>query len=75
MCVKLPHSLRVFENRALKGFYGNKGGGEVTGGWRKLRNEVLRNLCSAPNIITVIKKEMGRAYTGEKCIHSFGGKN
>jgi hypothetical protein len=28
---------------------------EVTGGWRKLRNEELRNLYSLPSIIRIIK--------------------
>jgi hypothetical protein len=28
---------------------------EATGGWRKLHNEKLHNLYSAPNIVTVIK--------------------
>jgi hypothetical protein len=27
---------------------------EVTGGWRKLHNEVLHNLYSSPSIITMI---------------------
>jgi len=37
---------------------------EVTGEWRKLRNEELHDLCRSPNIIQVIKKkEMGWAYS------------
>ena len=48
-------------------------GEEVTGDWRKFRNEQLHDLCFSPNIIRVIKEhEMGRAcgtYGGEeKCI-------
>jgi hypothetical protein len=31
---------------------------EVTGDWRKLHNEELRNLCSSPNIIRLIKSRM-----------------
>jgi hypothetical protein len=27
----------------------------VTGGWRRLHNEELNDLCSSPNIIRVIK--------------------
>jgi hypothetical protein len=27
----------------------------VTGGWRRLHNEELHNLCSSPNIIRVMK--------------------
>jgi hypothetical protein len=28
---------------------------EVTGGWRKVRNEELHNLYSSPNIIRMVK--------------------
>jgi hypothetical protein len=28
---------------------------EVVGGWRRLHNEELHNLCSSPNIIRVIR--------------------
>jgi hypothetical protein len=31
---------------------------KVTGGWRKLRNDELRNLYSSPNIIRIIKSRM-----------------
>jgi hypothetical protein len=33
---------------------------EVTGGWRKLRNEELHNLYSSPNIIRMIKSRWRR---------------
>jgi hypothetical protein len=33
---------------------------EVVGGWRKLHNEALHNLCASPNIIRVIKPRKGR---------------
>jgi hypothetical protein len=46
--------LRVFENRVLRTIFGPKRD-EVTGGWRKLRNEELPNLYSSPNIIRIIK--------------------
>jgi hypothetical protein len=36
------HRLRVFENRVLRRILGQKRD-EVTGGWRKLHNEKLRN--------------------------------
>jgi hypothetical protein len=36
------HRLRGFENKVLRSFGAE--GEEVTGGWRKLRNEGLRNL-------------------------------
>jgi hypothetical protein len=52
--------LRVFENRVLRGIFGPKRD-EVTGGWRKLHNEELHNLCSSPSIIRMIKSwRMGR---------------
>jgi hypothetical protein len=33
---------------------------KLTGGWRKLYNEELRNLYSSPNIIRMIKSGMMR---------------
>jgi hypothetical protein len=36
---------------------------EVTGGWRKLRNEELHNMYSSPSIITMIKSRRTR-WTG-----------
>jgi hypothetical protein len=44
----------VFENRVLRGIFGPKRD-EVTGGWRKLYNEELHNLCCSPSIIRIIK--------------------
>jgi hypothetical protein len=44
----------VFENRVLRRIFGQKRD-EVTGGWRKQRNEELHNLYSSPNIIRMIK--------------------
>jgi hypothetical protein len=44
----------MFENRVLRRTFGPKGD-EVTGDWRKVRNEELHNLFSSPNIITMIK--------------------
>jgi hypothetical protein len=32
----------------------------VTGGWRKLSNDKLRNLCSSPSIIRMIKSRRMR---------------
>jgi hypothetical protein len=37
----------------LKGTFGPKRE-EVAGGWRRLRNEELYNLCVSPNVIRVI---------------------
>jgi hypothetical protein len=48
------HRLRVFENRALRRIFGPKRD-EVTGNWRKLHNEELHNLHSAPSIVRMIK--------------------
>jgi hypothetical protein len=44
----------VFENRVLRRILGPKRD-EVTGEWRKLHNEELRDLYSSPSIIRIIK--------------------
>jgi hypothetical protein len=54
--------LRVFENRVLRRIFGPKRN-EMTGGWRKLHNEELRNLYSSPDIIKIIKSRRMR-WTG-----------
>jgi hypothetical protein len=46
--------LRVFENRVLRRIFGPKRD-EVTGEWRKVRNEELNKLYSSPNVLRVIK--------------------
>jgi hypothetical protein len=43
----------VFENRVLRRIFGPKRD-EVTGGWRKVRNEELHNLYCSPSIIRMI---------------------
>jgi hypothetical protein len=49
----------VFENRVLRRIFGLKRG-EVTGEWRKLRNEELRDLYSSPSMIRIFKsRRMG----------------
>jgi hypothetical protein len=50
------HRLRVFENKVLRRIFGPTRD-EVTGGWRKLHNEALRDLYSSPStrIIRIIK--------------------
>jgi len=55
--------LRVFENRVLRRIFGPKRD-EVTGEWRKLRNEELNDLYWSPNIFSgdqIEKNEMGWA--------------
>ena len=46
--------LRVFENRTLRRIFGPTRD-EVTGEWRKLRNEELNDLYWSPYIVRVIK--------------------
>jgi hypothetical protein len=53
------HRLRVFENRVLRRIFGPKRD-EVTGGWIKLYNNELRDLCSLPSIIIIIKSRRMR---------------
>jgi PAS domain-containing protein len=54
LILKEEHRLRVFENRVLRRIFGYKRD-EVTGEWRKLHNEELRELYSPPSIIRMIK--------------------
>jgi hypothetical protein len=51
--------LRVFENRVLRRIFGPKRD-EVTGEWRKLHNEELRDLYSSLSIIRIIKSRKMR---------------
>jgi hypothetical protein len=53
LTLREEHRLRVFENRLLRRISGPKRD-EVTGGWRKLHNEELRNLYSSASIIRMI---------------------
>jgi hypothetical protein len=53
------HGLRVFENWVLRKIFGPKRD-EVTGEWRKLHNEELRDLYSSPSIIRIIKSRRMR---------------
>jgi hypothetical protein len=45
LTLREEHGLRVFENRVLRRIFGPKRD-EVTGEWRKLHNEDLRDLYS-----------------------------
>ena len=51
--------LRVFENRVLRRVFGPKRD-EVTGEWRKLHNEELRDFYSLHNIVRVVKSRRMR---------------
>jgi len=51
--------LRVFEKRVLRRVFGSKRD-EVTGEWRKLHNEELRDLYSLPIIVRVVKSRRMR---------------
>ena len=53
------HSLRVFENRVLRGIFGAKRD-ELAGEWRKLHNEELYDTYSSPNIVRVVKSRIKR---------------
>jgi hypothetical protein len=54
LTLRKERRLRVFENRVLRGIFGQKRD-EVTGGWRKLPSEELHNLYSSPSIFRMIE--------------------
>jgi hypothetical protein len=54
LTLREEHRLRVFENRVLRRIFGPKMD-DVTGGWRKLHNEELRNSYTTPSVIRTIK--------------------
>jgi hypothetical protein len=59
LTLREKHRLRVFENRVLRRIFGPKRD-EVTGEWRKLHDEELRDLYSSPSIIRIIKSRSVR---------------
>jgi hypothetical protein len=54
----------VFENRVLRRIFGPKRD-EVTGEWRKLHNEELRDWYSSPSIIIKEKRNGYRLLVGK----------
>jgi len=59
LTLREERSLRVFENMVLRRVFGPKRN-EVTGEWRKLHNEELRDLYSLPNTVRVVKSRRMR---------------
>jgi hypothetical protein len=53
LTLREEHRLRVFDNRVLRRIFGTRRD-DVTGEWRKLHNEELRDLYSSPSIIRII---------------------
>jgi hypothetical protein len=49
----------VFENSVLRRIFGPRRD-EVTGEWRKMHNEELRDVYSSPSIIRIIKSRRMR---------------
>jgi hypothetical protein len=56
LALKEDHRLRVSENRVLREIFGPKRE-EVAGGWRRLHNKELHNLCASPGIVRVMKSK------------------
>jgi hypothetical protein len=72
LTLREEHILRVFENRVLRRIFGHKRD-EVTGEWRKLHSEELRNLYSSPDIIRQVKSRRMR-WTGHVALMGEEGK-
>jgi hypothetical protein len=54
-----------------RGIFGPKRD-EITGEWRTLHNEELKDLYSSPNIVRVIKPRM--RWGGQRHVQGFGGE-
>jgi hypothetical protein len=54
LILREENRLNVIENKVLSRIFGPKRD-EVTGGWRKLHNEELRDLYSSPSMIRIVK--------------------
>jgi hypothetical protein len=71
------HRLKALESRVLRRIFGPKRD-EVTGDWRKMHSDELRDLYSSTNIVWVIKSRrrwVGHvARMGERRVQGFGGK-
>jgi hypothetical protein len=74
--------LRVFEKRVMRRIFGPKRK-EVAGGWRKLHNEELHNLCTSPDVVRMNKSRRAKRAEhaacstherDQKCIQNFGRK-
>jgi hypothetical protein len=59
LILREEHRMRMFEDRMLRRIFKPKRD-EVTGGWRKLRNDELHNLYSSERIIRIIKSRRVR---------------
>jgi hypothetical protein len=80
LALRKERRLRVFENRVLRRIFGPKTI-EVTSKWRKLHNDEINDLYSAPNIFRLTKSRSmslagNVARMGEewRCIQGFGGE-
>jgi hypothetical protein len=61
LTIREEYRLRVFESKVLRRIFGPMRD-VVSGGWRNLHNEELRDLYSSPSIIRIIKsRRMGWA--------------
>jgi hypothetical protein len=59
LTLREEHRLRVYGNKVLRRIFGPRRD-EVTGEWRKLHNEELRDLYSSPRLIRIIKSRSMR---------------